>query len=114
MADKKVHIKSATLNKDGNGTAIKKLADSCDFHSLLKTGYPLFLFENCSLDDHPTVAAASEGQIPTGLGSLHKLLPILNKLYALCVVEANENDTDKAFQTDSSNRLYASLKRHPE
>jgi hypothetical protein len=115
MANKTGHIKKIILNKKGNEPAIDKLADFCDFHSLYANDQQLSIsFESFFVDDHSSMCESLQQQIPADLGALKELLPRLYELYTQLVVEANENGADQASQTDSSNRLYASLKRHPE
>lgn len=115
MANKTGHVKKSTSNVEGNKPAIDKLADFCNSHSLLKSHCQLcIVFEPSFVDNHSSMATAIQRQIPVGLSSIKELLPTLFELYTQLVVEAIENKTNQVSQTDSSNRLYASLKRHPE
>ncbi len=104
--------KTAISYKKGNEPAIDKLAEFCNSRSLLKIDDRLnicFLF-----NDQADIGAVFQRQIPANLGSITEVLPTLFELYTQLVVVAIDSDTDQAAQTDSSNRLYASLKRHPE
>lgn len=115
MENKKEHIKPAILNKSGNEPAIDKLADFCDSHSLLLSDRQLSIsFESFFVDDHSSMVAAIKEQLPADFESLKEILPTLYELYTQLIVQAYENEADQVSQTDSSNRLYASLKRHPE
>ncbi|MGB4400564.1 MAG: hypothetical protein WBJ10_14420 [Daejeonella sp.] len=99
----------------GNEPAIEKLANFCRSRSLLKSNTQLGIsFESFLTDSNADIGEVFQQQIATDLGSLTEILPILYELYTQLIVEAHENDSDNATQTDSSNRLYASLKRHPE
>jgi hypothetical protein len=111
MGNKKGHIKTANVNPDGNKPAIEKLADFCNCHSLSQSDRQLALsFESFFVDNRSALGAAAQIE----LRAIHELLPTLNELSTQLGAGPGEDQSDEASQTDSSNRLYASLKRHPE
>ena len=115
MANKKGHIKTAILKKSGNEPAIDKLADFCNSHSLLTSDRQLNIsFESFFVNDHSTMVTALQDQLHIDFTLLKEILPTLYELYTQLIVQANESEADHVSQADSSNRLNASLKRHPE
>lgn len=109
------HNRGVIIPVKGNEPAIDKLADFCRSRSLLNSDTQLNIsFESFLINSTADMGDVFQKQIDTDLGSLTEIVPTLYELYTQLLIEAHENEADNSSQTDSSNRLYASLKRHPE
>ncbi len=110
MKNEAGHVIREELNK----SALYKLANFCSVHSLLKRDEELRdSFENFLAGNHKCLEnTVREDPVPD-FEAIVEILPVLYELGDQ-LIAGGHHEVNEISQADSSNRLYASLKRHPE
>lgn len=98
---------SATLNQLKLDATISKLHAFCSTHSLFKSDEKLRdSFENFFVSNYPFLENEAREKHLYDFETIKEILAVLYEL--------SRNIQGEFEQTDASNHLYASLKRHPE
>ncbi|MEJ7693218.1 hypothetical protein [Daejeonella sp.] len=96
-------------------TVIGKLYAFCSVHSPLKSEEQLAAtFENFLSVEYSNLGTAEEKELHQNLGVVEEAISVLHELEASLLAESDSQGAKEIPQAASGNRLYASLKRHPE
>lgn len=114
MKNKKVHLKIAALSKDDNKPAVGKLAAFCSTYLLLKSDEELCHSFESFVSNYSFLENDAREEHVRGFQAIKAILPVLHELGDQICAERIPNARSASQQPDSSNHLYASLKRHPE
>lgn len=115
MKNKTAHKIREDLRANSPETVLDKLANICSAHSPLKSDEELRnSFESFFYGNHECMASAESGQFLNQFEFFKEVLPVLGELGEHLGVERDQSDVKEISQTDSSNRLFASVKRNPE
>lgn len=94
---------------------LNKLANFCSAHSLLKSDEELAVtFDSFVVNNFESQGNGEMANLPDNVEALKEALSILSELGTLHVAESCQEEAEEIPQADSGNRLFASLKRHPE
>lgn len=108
MSNSNSHAKAAP-------SVLCKFPAFCSAHSLLKSDEELCgSFESFFVGNHASISNAEKKQHLSDFEAIEEILPVLYELGKQLVAEGGQDETGEVSQSDSSNHLYASLKRHPE
>lgn len=106
---------STRSNKANLEAAPSKLHAFCSAHSLLKSHEELCgSFESFFVGNHASISNAEKKRLLSDFEAIEEILPVLYELGKQLVAESGQHEVGEVSQSDFSNRLYASLKRHPE
>ncbi len=106
---------SATPNQSNFEAAISKLHAFCSAHSIQKSDEELGnSFDSFFAKDNTSLSEAEKERILKEYKALDELLLVLPELARKLVVVSFEGVSKEIPQADCGNRLFASLKRHPE
>lgn len=115
MKSKSEHIIREELNNYYPEPVLNKLQAFCSSYSLFKSDEELRnSFDSFFVGNRGSMVNADREQLLNEFNSREGLLPLLDELGEQLAVENDQHEAKEVSQTDSSNRLYASLKRHPE
>ncbi len=96
-------------------TAIGKLDAFCSAHSFFNSDEELRdSFDSFLVGDHAMLENAAREKHHSDFKAIEEILPVLYELGDQLVAGKSQCVIAVSEQTDPSNRLYASLKRHPE
>ncbi|SKB40479.1 hypothetical protein [Daejeonella lutea] len=106
---------SAKPNHSNLEAAIRKLGGFFSSQFRLKSSEDLRDSFDCFLTDEPvSLESAEELKVTNYFTILEEIIGVLHELEEQLISEGVKSQAEETSQVDSSNRLYASLKRHPE
>ena len=106
---------SATPNQSNFEAALGKLHAFCSSYSLFKSDEEIRnSFDSFFANDNTSLSEAEKERILKEYKALDELLSVLPELARELKAESFEGGGKEIPQADCGNRLFASLKRHPE